>query len=115
MYTPNLDDDGHDPVLKPAVGLRKASAWLQNFLQNWFPSDARKGTLIVITFDEAEPPEEKTNHIYTVFLGDMVKSGEVKAPYTHYSLLRTIENNFELPQLNSGDRDACLIVDVWTR
>jgi hypothetical protein len=113
FYTPNLDDDGHDPPLNPAKGLRKASTWLKNFLTNWFPPDARKGTLIVITFDEAEPPEEQTNHIYTVFLGDMVKKGEYDQPYNHYSVLRTIEMNFGLPALNSGDKEARIISEVW--
>jgi hypothetical protein len=113
FYSPNLDDDGHDPVLNPEEGLQKASAWLRNFLTNWFPPDARKGTLTIITFDEAEPPEEQTNHIYTVFLGDMVKKGIFDKPYNHYDVLRTIEKNFSLPTLNSGDRGASDITEVW--
>jgi len=108
FYTPNLDDDGHDS------GLATASAWLKNFLENWFPPEARAGTLIVITFDESEPPEKASNHIYTVLLGDMVKKGaKISERYDHYDMLRTIEDNFGLGQLNQGDSKAKVIQEVW--
>ena len=71
-----------------------------------------KGTLVIVTFDESEL-FEKTERIYTVFLGDMVKPGEITKTYTHYSVLRTIEDNFGLPPLNSGDSNAEPITEVW--
>jgi hypothetical protein len=108
LYSPNMDDDGHD------TNLATASKWLKNFLETWFPPDARAGTLTVITFDEGEPPEEESNHIYTVFLGDMVKKGQkVNDRYDHFDLLRTVENNFGLVQLNYGDCKATGITGVW--
>ena len=113
FYSPNLDDDGHDPYFFPARGLRKASTWLQHFLTTWFPLDDKmKGTLVVITYDESEG-FEKSNRIYTVFLGDMVKPGEVTHEYNHYSVLRTIEDNFGLQPLSDGDRAAEPITDIW--
>lgn len=113
FYTPNLDDDGHDPGLRPAVGLKKASRWLNTFLESWIPLDDRmRGTLVVITFDESQGDEE-TNQIYTVFLGDMVKPGEYDKSYNHYNVLRTVEDNFGLPPLNDGDRSANPITGVW--
>src|SRR5262249_48356691 len=39
FYSPNLDDDGHDPATRPAVGLRKASNWLFSFLTTWLNFD----------------------------------------------------------------------------
>jgi Phosphoesterase family/Zinc dependent phospholipase C len=113
FYSPNSDDDGHDPVLLPGRGLRKASAWLSRFLKDSFPLDEKmKGTLVIVTFDESEV-FEKSERIYTVFLGDMVRPGEITTAYTHYSILRTIEDNFGIPSLNSGDRDAEPITEVW--
>lgn len=113
FYSPNLDDDGHDPYLEPATGLRKASRWLSNFLENWCPLDDKiKGTLVVVTYDESEG-HEKTNRIYTVFLGDMVKRGEVDKLYSHYSVLKTVEDNFGLPSLHAGDREAEPITGIW--
>ena len=32
FYSPNLDNDGHDPILSPETGLQKGAAWLQGFL-----------------------------------------------------------------------------------
>jgi hypothetical protein len=113
FYSPNSDDDGHDPVLLPGRGLRKASSWLNKFLKDWFPLDEKmKGTLVIVTFDESQW-FEKTERIYTVFLGDMVKPGEITKAYTHYSVLRTIEDNFGLLPLNSGDGNAEPITEVW--
>jgi hypothetical protein len=113
FYTPNLDDDGHDPYFNPATGLRKASQWLSNFLENWCPLDEKmKGTLVVVTYDESEG-REKTNRIYTVILGDMVKRGQVDKLYSHYSVLKTVEDNFGLPALHAGDREAEPITGIW--
>ncbi|MGH9514029.1 MAG: alkaline phosphatase family protein [Terriglobales bacterium] len=110
FYSPNLDDDGHD------TNLGTASTWLKNFMDNWFPPDARAGTLIVVTFDESEAPERKSNHIYTVLLGDMVKKGlKVDKRYNHYDILRTIEDNFGVQQLNTGDSHAKVITGIWNQ
>jgi len=114
FYTPNLDDDGHDPFYNAGKGLQKGSRWLESFLGTWFPWDQKemKGTLVVVTYDESEG-NEKNDRIYTVFLGDMVKNQTVDKEYNHYSVLRTIEDNFSLPQLNSGDANAAPITEAW--
>lgn len=110
FYSPNVDDDGHD------TNLGTASTWLKNFMENWFPSDSRAGTLLIVTFDESEAPERKSNHIYTVFLGDMVKAGQkVDVRYNHYDILRTIEDNFGVQPLNAGDAHAKIITGIWNR
>ena len=123
FYSPNLDDDGHDPTSNPQVGLKKAADWLRGFLTTWLrfddktwqPKDnAMKRTLVVITFDESEgsgTPER----IYTVFLGAMVKPQEVSMPYNHYGVLRTIEDNFGLDPIHktTGDGAAGVITGVW--
>ena len=113
FYSPNTDDDGHDPVLRPGRGLKKASSWLNKFLKESFPLDEKMtGTLVIVTFDESQFLD-KTERIYVVFLGDMVKPGEITKTYTHYSVLRTIEDNFGVLPLNSGDGHAEPITEVW--
>ena len=114
FYTPNLDDDGHDPFYNSGKGLQKGSHWLETFFATWFPWEQRemKGTLVIVTYDESEG-DDKNDRIYTVFLGDMVKSQTISKEYNHYSVLRTIEDNFSLPQLNSGDANAALITEAW--
>jgi hypothetical protein len=72
-----------------------------------------KGTLVVVTFDESES-HNSDDLIYTVFLGDMVKNPQVVSKeYNHYSVLRTIEDNFGVGPLNKGDGDADVITEVW--
>jgi len=123
FYSPNLDNDGHDPYWNPQRGLKKSADWLSNFFTNWLnfdPStglpkdDALKHTLVVVTYDESEG-NKKPERIYTVFLGDMVKPQEVSAPYNHYSVLRTIEDNFSIEPLlhKEGDGAAQVISGIW--
>jgi hypothetical protein len=123
FYSPNLDDDGHDPTANPQEGLKKAADWLRVFLTTWLhfddttwvpKDDSLKRTLVVITFDESEG-NTKPERIYTVFLGAMVKPQEVTAAFNHLSILRTIEDNFGLDPIHkaSGDGTAPVITGIW--
>jgi hypothetical protein len=123
FYSPNLDDDGHDPTSNPPEGLKKATDWLRVFLTTWLhfsdttwvPKDEQlKRTLVIVTFDESEG-NNKPERIYTVFLGAMVKPQEITAVYNHYSVLRTIEDNFGLDPIHkeSGDGTALVITGIW--
>lgn len=111
FYTPNMVHDGHD------TSVTVAGAWVKKFLDESFPEKLRKGTLVVVTFDESGG--NRDNRIYTVFLGDMVKPANQQDPaalgrhYTHYSVLRTVEDNFGLAPLTANDRDAQPIIDIW--
>jgi Phosphoesterase family len=111
FYSPNMNDDGHNTN----VGV--AGAWLSTFLEKTFPEKLRKGTLVIVTFDESD--RNGDNRIFTLFLGDMVKDPSQLDPkvldrqYTHYNVLRTIEDNFGLQPLAEGDRDAAPIIDIW--
>lgn len=111
FYTPNMVHDGHD------TSVTVAGAWVKKFLDETFPEKLRKGTLVVVTFDESGG--NRDNRIYTVFLGDMVKPANQQDPaalgrhYTHYSVLRTVEDNFGLAPLTANDRDAQPIIDIW--
>jgi hypothetical protein len=111
IYTPNMNHDGHD------TSAQVAGAWVKKFLTDTFPEKLRQGTLVVVTFDESGGNSD--NRIYTLFLGDMVKPANQQDPkalgklYNHYSLLRTIEDNFGLEPLTANDRNASPITDIW--
>ena len=111
FYSPNMNHDGHD------TNVKVAGAWVKKFLDDTFPEKLRKGTLVVVTFDESGGNAD--NRIYTLLVGDMVKPANRQDPkalamhYTHYSLLRTIEDNFGLEPLTANDRDAAPITDIW--
>ena len=64
-----------------------------------------------MTFDESGGNED--NRIFTLFLGRHGERGKpagsrsaLAKRYTHYSVLRTIEDNFGLAPLTANDRDA---------
>jgi hypothetical protein len=111
FYSPNMNHDGHD------TSVTVAAAWVSKFLDKTFTEKLRKGTLVIITFDESD--HNADNRIFTLFLGDMVKDVSQLDPkvldrrYTHYSVLRTIEDNFGLEPLAAGDREAAPITDIW--
>jgi hypothetical protein len=111
FYSPNRNNDGHD------TGVKFAAEWLRTFLDKQFPESLRKRTLVIVTFDESD--HNADNRILTLFLGDMVKEAGQQDPkvldryYTHYSVLRMIEDNFGLEPLAAGDRDAVPITGIW--
>lgn len=111
FYSPNASHDGHD------TSVTVAGAWVRKFLEETFPDKLPKGTLVVVTFDESGG--NRDNRIYTLFLGDMVKdpsqldAATLGKRYTHYSVLRTIEDNFGLQPLTANDREAEPITEVW--
>lgn len=110
FFTPDMDNDAHD------LPLSAAALWLMGFLEPILSDEQfRKETLVVVTFDESrEQSADGGNHIYTLLLGDMVKRGvEISANYNHYSVLRTIEDNFGLAPLADGDCGAKPITEAW--
>ena len=117
-YTPNIQNDGHTPPadFEPNIPGRRVdflAKWLKGFLQplRKDPNFA-KGTLIVVIFDESIPYDE--NSVYAVLLGDMVKPDTMEnAKYDHYSLLRTVEENFGLGTLNRNDLTADWFRFLW--
>jgi hypothetical protein len=135
FITPNLCKDGHDePCVngKPG-GLVSADRFLKRKVPLIMRSSAyRHHGLIIIIFDEAiatgdgadstaccnEPAGPNTpspggphpgpggGKVGAVLLSPCIKPGTVnKTPYNHYSMLRSIEDNFGLPHLGyAGQR-----------
>ncbi len=106
LFVPDLRDDGHD------TGVAYADTWFKtNFgpvLKKW---PAR--VLLVATFDE-DSNSGGTNQIYTALYGGMVKTGaRVDERYSHYSLLRTVEDEWKLGDLGGDDAQAEPIAGVW--
>jgi len=106
FYTPNMFNNGHD------TSLETSSKWLRGFMRALEGTIAmRQRTLIVVTWDEGA---NRDNRVLTLLLGNVVKPGRYSTTLTHYSLLRTIEDNFGLGTVGAGDRRAALFpANVW--
>ena len=109
FYSPNMFNDGHD------TSLETASAWLRNFVQSLQGTlSMHQRTLLVVVWDEGGGDDTRHNQVLAIFLGDVVSPGRYDARLTHYSLLRTIEDNFGLEPLADGDRNASPVPQsVW--
>ncbi|KAJ3096798.1 hypothetical protein HDU96_000642 [Phlyctochytrium bullatum] len=101
FYTPNMDNDGHDTTLA------YSSAWLKGFLEPKLVDPAYADTLFVVTYDESESYLAR-NQIYTVLLGKGIKGKNLKdnTYYTHYSVLKAIEQNFQIGNMGKHDSEA---------
>lgn len=106
LFIPNMQNDGHN------TGVAFADKWLsKRFGPLLKDPKFMDGMLVVITFDESD--SAASNKIYTAVFGDSVISESTsKKAYTHYSILKTIENNWNLGTLNKSDVTASPINDV---
>ncbi|KAI8150259.1 phosphoesterase family-domain-containing protein [Fennellomyces sp. T-0311] len=104
FYTPDINNDAHD------TDIDYGAKWLKKFLEPRIKKPAfSKNTMFVVTFDEDDSNTDE-NHVYTALFGPdwkgAPKSKKDKKEYDHYSLLRTIEDNWSLGDLGEEDEDA---------
>ena len=126
---PNLDHDMHngdDPER-----IHKGDAWLKERLDGYVKWAKSNNSLLIITFDEGdtrggnfikrilrffmdknEEDDNEHNHIFTLFVGGMVKSGRYDQRIDHYRVLRTLEEIYALPYAGHS-ADTTAIRDVW--
>lgn len=93
--TPNLCDDGHN--CPPTT----AATWLDGFVSLVVHSAAwRQRSALFVTWDESESGGPMGGQVLTLVISPLVRRGlKVGVYYTHYSLLATIEDAFDLPLL----------------
>ncbi|MFF1633719.1 alkaline phosphatase family protein [Leifsonia sp. NPDC058248] len=106
FISPNLCNDMHD------CSVATGDAWLAREVPAILasPSFTAQRSLLVITFDEGDSAD---NIVACVFAGPAAKRGFVSAkPYTHYSLLKTVENGLGLPALTHEDAAAAPMSDL---
>lgn len=138
-FTPDMWHDGHylagydnndalNGERAPALVDQQAQ-WLESFFKGLkFPgpdSLLPENTLVVVTYDEADFEAlwdkgkkytyDGPNQIYTVLLGSDILPGEQAEGYNHYSLLKTIEKNFNLGSLEKNDQHANWFQFLWGR
>jgi hypothetical protein len=103
FITPNLVNDMHDGSV--ADGDR----FLRDFLPAITASPAFAGSVVFITWDEGTTDAGGGGRIPTLVLTPGMTPGfSTTVPYTHYSILRTIEDAWGLPHLGAAASAADL-------
>ncbi|KAI8092571.1 phosphoesterase family-domain-containing protein [Halteromyces radiatus] len=103
FYTPNLKNDAHD------TNIKYASKWFKKYLEKRINNKAlNKNTMFAVTFDEDDGGGN--NKVYTALFGPDFHRNKHSSTdsqrYNHYSLLRTIEDNWNLGTLKQNDAKA---------
>lgn len=99
-----MNNDGHD------TGLAYAANWTRAFLTPLLANEEfMNNTLILLTYDESQT-YSIPNRIASLLLGGAVpqelRGTNDSTVYTHYSILSTLENNWDLPNLGRYDVGA---------
>lgn len=109
FVSPDLCNDMH------SCPIATGDAWLAQLVPQILDSPAfrTQRSLLVVTFDEGDSSD---NVVACLFAGPAAQRGAVsRTAYTHYSLLRTIENGLGLPPLSADDAAAVPMTDLLAR
>ncbi len=90
-----VPDDYHDMHSGPKS---VADRWLRDLLGPYLAWAATHNSLLIVTWDECDRGGSD-QPIPTLFVGPMVKPGADAERINHYSVLRTIEDFYDLPPL----------------
>lgn len=105
IVVPNQNNDMHDGTI--AAG----DAWIQNNMNAYIQWCKLHNSLFILTFDEDD--RSANNHILTLFTGANINGGSYNQPITHYNLLRTVEELYQLPFAGVSN-DSAAIQNIWT-
>lgn len=102
--SPDMLNDGHN------TSLGYATNWTMSFLAPLLANPTfMENTLILLTYDESAT-YEVPNRIVSLLLGGAIpnslKGTKDSTLYTHYSILSSLENNWNLPNLGRYDVGA---------
>ena len=115
--TPNLCNDGHD------CGAAAADKFMGPEVNKIITSPSfDQNSLLIVTFDEGTTrasccglPSKAGGKVTTLLISKLVKTGfQDDTEYSHYSILKTIEDAWGLQQLgHSADAQTPLITAAW--
>jgi phosphatidylinositol-3-phosphatase len=113
LIVPNDCEDGHDPCAPINDGVRQFDDFLRREIPKIQASPSyRRGGTIIITYDSGTSSRHK--QVLFMALGRQVRPGVYHGgPYSHYSLLRTLEDGFGVTQHLAGAAGARPIAAIW--
>jgi hypothetical protein len=106
FYVPNMKNSGHD------TDVSYADAWYAKKFSKYVDSPSfMEKTVLISTFDESGLSPE--NQIYVSIVGSKVTPGSRAEPLNLYSLLKLVEENWNLGNLGAEDAKAASIPNIW--
>ncbi len=104
FVVPDLNHDMHDGSI--ATG----DAWIEANLDAYIQWCVNNNSLFILTFDEDNG--SSGNQILSCFIGEDVKAGSYVQPITHYNILRTVEDLYQLSYAGAS-ADSSAINGIW--
>jgi hypothetical protein len=105
IVVPNMCNDMHD------CGVSTGDNWVKSHIDPYAQWAKTHNSLLIVTFDEDDT--SASNHIATLFVGQMVKLGHYSETINHFRVLRTLEDMFALPYAGKSSGQSP-ITDCWT-
>lgn len=105
FVVPNEDNDMHNGSDPTTITI--GDSWTQANLDGYIQWAKLNNSLCIITFDEDD--YFSNQHIYTLFIGQMVQPGSYSNHIDHYNILRLIEDIYNLP--HAGAAATALPID----
>ncbi len=112
FITPNVCDDGHNNITYcgGTSQINNADKWLANLMPKIIHSPEFNSSVVFIVYDEGG----SLNNVASIVVSPFVKMGySSSTQYTHYSLLATVENIFNLGNLARNDSTAAPMNDLF--
>jgi hypothetical protein len=107
---PNIVDDMHNPT-GSSTAIQNGDAWFKKNIMPLVRWAVTHNTLVITTWDEDD--NLHSNNIATLFSGSNINGGTYSTPtFTHYDVLRTIEDMYGLPYCGSSST-AADITGMW--
>ncbi len=106
LIIPNQDNDMHDGSFEAA------DAWLKTHIDPYVEWAFKHNSLLILTWDEDDYRQD--NHIVTLFVGPMVKTGENGQTINHYNVLRTLLDLYQATPMGESKK-AAAITGVWRK
>lgn len=97
FVVPSLQNDMHDGSISAG------DTWIKNNLSPYINWAQTHNSLFILTFDEDD--NSANNHITTIFTGQYVKPGAYATKITHFTILRTLEDMYNLPYAGQASLD----------
>ena len=101
---PDQENDMHDGSFEAA------DDWLKTRIAPYVDWAMEHNSLLLLTWDEDN--YQADNHIVTILVGPMVKTGRSTQRINHYNVLRTLLDFYGLPALGAS-QDSEAISGIW--